>query len=134
MSFNSSLKIEDLEYRVITFNYSTFREVDVFGRPTSIFYGIRFKLEIEHKADCVILHQWAFKNYEVKSGSILFMKRDNVHQKDTEFRFKDAHISRVEFDFSNTGDNPLVERIEIVSGFVEIESEGKIAEYIVTPV
>lgn len=129
MSFNASLIIDDKTYSVLSFNYSSFRNVDVFGRPTSVLFGLKFELEIEHSPDCVLLHQWAYKNHEVKGGSILFMKRDNAYQRDIEFKFKDAYISSIRFAFNNTGENPLVEKITIVSNEVEIESEGKTASY-----
>lgn len=129
MSFYGTLKIEDNQFKVIDFKYSTFRHMDLLGRPTSVLFGVKFQLEIEHEPICVKLHEWAYKNYEVKAGSILFMKRDNMHQKDIEFKFKDAYISKIEFDFTNTGPNPMVEKIEIISVDVELDSEGKMASY-----
>jgi len=129
MSFNATLTVEDKTFRVFSFDYSAYRDVDKFGRPTSVIYGVKMIMEIEHKPDCVMLHEWAYKNYEVKGGSVLFMKRDSQYQKDIEFRFKESYISKISLYFANTGDQPLTQRLEIISGNIEIESEGKLAMY-----
>lgn len=129
MSFNATLKIEDKTFRVFSFDYSAYRDMDRFGRPTSIIYGVKMIIEIEHKPDCIMLHDWAYKNYEVKGGSVIFMKRDSSFQRDTEFKFKEAYISKISLFFSNNGDQPMTQQLEIVSSYIEIESEGKVAMY-----
>lgn len=128
MSFEATLKIEDKSFKVINFNYYTHRDHDKFGRPTSELYGIKLELTIEHSPDCVLLHDWAYKNHEVKSGKITFMKRDNF-QKQTEVKFSDGYIVNIGTSFVNSGEQPMVERVVICAGKYEYESEGKQTMY-----
>ena len=124
MSFQATLTIEDKSFRIITFNSHTHRDHDKFGRPTSALYGIKLELTVEHTPDCVLLHDWAFKNHEVKNGKITFMKRDN-YQKQTEVKFSDGYIVSIGTVFVNSGEQPMVERFIICANKYEYESEGK---------
>ncbi len=128
MSFEATLTIEDKTFRVISFNYHTHRDHDKFGRPTSQLYGIKLELTVEHTPDCVLLHDWAYKNHEVKSGKITFMKRDNF-QKQTEVTFNDGYIVSIGTSFVNSGELPMVEKMVICANKYEYASEGKVTMY-----
>ena len=128
MAFEAILNIEDKTFKVISFDYVSIRDHDRLGRPTSVMYGFKFHLTVEHSPDCIMLHDWAYKNHEVKSGKITFMKRDSF-QKQTEVRFSDGYIVSIETSFLNSGDQPMSESFIICPGKIEYESEGKLTSY-----
>ncbi len=125
MSFEATLTIEDKTFTVLSLNYSSNRDHDRFGRPTSSLYGFRMELTIEHTPDCVMLHNWAYNNHEVRSGSITFMQRTSL-QRLTEIRFNDGYIVNIETSFSNSGDMPMIEKLVICAGSFEYESQGNV--------
>lgn len=128
MSFEATLTVDDKTFKVITFNYSSNRDHDRFGRPTSQLYGFRLELTIEHNPDCVQLHNWAYNNHEVRSGRITFMQRTSL-QRQTEIRFSDGYIVKIGTSFTNEGELPMVEKLVICAGSFEYESQGNVTVY-----
>ncbi len=128
MSFEATLVIDEKKFKVIKLDYYTKRDHDRFGRPTSQLHGLMLEITVEHNPDCVLLHDWAYKNHEVKSGTVTFMKRDNF-QKQTELKFSDGYIVSIRTTFVNSGELPMAEHIVISSNTYEYESEGKQTVY-----
>lgn len=129
MAFEAVFTIEDKTFKVVTFNYASGRDHDRMGRPTSQMYGFKIEITVEHSADCILLHEWAYKNHEVKNGKITFMKRDNNSQKQTEIRFSDGYIVNIQTSFLNSGELPMTESFVICPGKIEYESQGKLTSY-----
>lgn len=123
MAFDATLTIEDKTFRVLSFKYSANRDHDKFGRPTSELYGNVMEFVVEHTPQCVMLHQWANTNHDVKSGYITFLKRDSF-QKLTELRFEEAHVVNIGVEFSNSGSTPMIETFTICARKYEYESGG----------
>ncbi len=125
MSFEATFTVEDKTFKVLSFHYQTSRDHDRTGRPTSALTGIKMELLLEHSPDCILLHQWAYTNYDVKNGKITFMRRDNF-QKQTEVRFEDGYIVDISVSFTNSEQQPMTERIVICANKFEYESQGNL--------
>lgn len=128
MAFEAILTIEDKEFKVFTFNYYSGRDHDKLGRATSTFYGFKLDMVLEHSPDCVLLHQWAYTNYEVKSGKITFYQRTGK-QKQTEIRFEQGYLVNIGTSFDHQGETSMRERIVICAKLFEYESMGRLAVY-----
>lgn len=128
MAFQCIFEVDGLTYNVLNFSYRANRDYDRTGRPASVLYGLKIFLEVEHTPSCILLHDWVFKNHEAKNGKITFMKRDNM-QKQTEIKFQDGYIVSIVTGFSNIGENPMSEKIEICANKYEFESDGKFTQY-----
>jgi len=124
MAFDATLTVEGKTFRVLTFNYHASRDYDKYGRPTSELYGCVMEFTVEHTPNCVMLHQWANTNYGVKSGNIVFLRRDNYEQKLTEMRFEEAHVVRISVSFNADGTMPMIEHFTICAKKYEYESQG----------
>jgi hypothetical protein len=128
MPFQCVLTIDDKTFSVLSFSYKMQRDSDRSGRPTSSLYGCKILLTVEHSPNCILLHDWAYKNHEVKNGSITFMKRDNF-QKQTEIKFSEGYIMAISTEFLNEGDMPMIESIVITANKFEYESQGNMTSY-----
>ena len=126
MAFEAILTIEDKTFRVFSFHYQSERDYDKFGRPTSLLYGCKMTFEVEHSPECILLHLWAYNNYEMKSGKITFMQR-NSFQKQTEVRFSDGYIVNISTQFTSNGETPMIECFTICANKFEYESQGNLA-------
>ncbi len=128
MAFEAILTIDDKTFKVFSFNYQSGRDVDRFGRPTSLLYGCKMDFVVEHSPDCIILHHWAYSNHEMKSGKITFMAR-NSFQKQTEVRFTDGYVVKLATSFTSEGEVPMTEMFTICANKFEYESQGNLAAY-----
>ena len=68
-------------------------------------------IEVESTAD-TSLSDWMFNNFEMRSGSIAFLKRDNAATA-KELNFTDAYAVKYRENFDATGKNPMSETITI---------------------
>lgn len=123
MAFNATFTFEDKVFRVLSFDFNARRRKDWVGQPTTVLHDATIKLVIEHSPDCVLLHHWAYLNFEMKSGKITFMQRDNF-QKLTEVRFSDGYVFSIGTSFKESGDQPMIEELIICAGKFEYESKG----------
>ena len=75
MSFKAKLKVGGNEYNVLNCAYGLAQQTDATGRPSSVTRGGKITIEVESTAD-TSLSDWMFNNFEMRSGSVVFLKRD----------------------------------------------------------
>lgn len=111
MSFKAILKVGGNEYNVLNCNYGLSQETDATGRPSSVTRGGMISIEVESTSD-TSLSDWMFNNFEMRSGSIDFLKRDtNATAKS--LNFVDAYAVKYVENFDSTGQNPMTEKLTI---------------------
>ncbi|MGY3793344.1 type VI secretion system tube protein TssD [uncultured Aquimarina sp.] len=111
MSFKAKLKVGGKEYNILSCNYGLHQETDATGRPSSITRGGMIKMEVESTADTG-LSDWMFNNFEMRNGSIVFLKRDNEATL-KELTFENAYAVKYFENFDATGKNPMTETLTI---------------------
>ncbi len=118
MSFKARLKVGGSEYNVLNCNYGLSQETDATGRPSSVTRGGMITIEVESTAD-TSLSDWMFNNFEMRSGSIVFLKRD-TEATSKELNFVDAYAVKYVENFDSTGANPMIEKITISAREISI--------------
>ncbi|WP_299902922.1 type VI secretion system tube protein TssD [uncultured Aquimarina sp.] len=111
MSFKAKLKVGGKEYNILSCNYGLHQETDATGRPSSITRGGMIKMEVESTADTG-LSDWMFNNFEMRNGSIVFLKRDTEATL-KELTFENAYAVKYFENFDATGKNPMTETLTI---------------------
>ncbi|MDN3675291.1 type VI secretion system tube protein TssD [Flavobacterium branchiarum] len=111
------LKLDNVEYRLITFNYKSTQPLDAMGKPSGKPTGCLIDLTIESDSSTALL-QWTLNN-EAKDGIIIFYKADAMSKfKDVEFK-KAYCISHYEI-FEANGTLPMRQLIRIYESRQEI--------------
>lgn len=118
MSFKAKLKVGGNEYNVLNCSYGLSQETDATGRPSSVTRGGMISIEVESTSD-TSLSDWMFNNFEMRSGSIVFLKRD-TEATSKELNFSDAYAVKYNENFDSTGKNPMIERIQISAREISI--------------
>ena len=118
MSFKAKLKVGGNEYIVLNCHYGLNQETDATGRPSSVTRGGMITIEVESTSD-TSLSDWMFNNFEMRSGSIVFLKRD-TEATSKELNFNDAYAVKYHEHFDSTGKNPMVEKITISAREISI--------------
>ncbi|PKV50739.1 hypothetical protein ATE84_2805 [Aquimarina sp. MAR_2010_214] len=111
MSFKAKLKVGGKEYNVLTCDYNLHQETDLTGRPSSVSRGGKINLQLESTAD-TFFSDWMFNNFEMKSGSIVFLKRD-TEATAKELKFTDAYAVKYKEVFDSAGKTPMIESIAL---------------------
>lgn len=85
------LKVDELEYDILRFNYKFQRDVDAKGRPRSVYYGGNLCVQFESTDDTKLLQRMIHKNMPTIDGSIEVLSGcDELCIRRIEF--KDAYI------------------------------------------
>ena len=105
MSFLSKLTIDDESMNVLKCSFSFEQAADNTGRPSQRPKGGQISILIEstNKTDFL---EWMISPNMVKSGEIIFYKRDNLSSLKT-IIFKDAYCLKYVEDFDAVSDEPL---------------------------
>jgi len=105
MSFLSKLTIDDESMNVLKCSFSFEQGADNTGRPSQRPKGGQISILIEstNKTDFL---EWMISPNMVKSGEIIFYKRDNLSSLKT-IVFKDAYCLKYLEDFDSVSDEPL---------------------------
>ncbi|SEA00007.1 type VI secretion system tube protein TssD [Bizionia paragorgiae] len=105
MSFLSKLTIDDESMNVLKCSFSFEQGADNTGRPSQRPKGGQISILIEstNKTDFL---EWMISPNMVKSGEIIFYKRDNLSSLKT-IIFKDAYCLKYVEDFDAVSDEPL---------------------------
>lgn len=105
MSFIAKLQLEDEEMTVLHCGFRFTQNTDTTGRPNSIPQGGAISLVVESngKND---LFEWMKSPTQMKSGSIIFFRRDNMSKLKT-LEFIDAYCVDYYETFDHQGDNPM---------------------------
>ncbi|NER18530.1 type VI secretion system tube protein TssD [Spongiivirga citrea] len=128
MSFKAKLKVGGAEYNVLNCNYGLHQETDATGRPSSVTRGGMITIEVESTAD-TSLSDWMFNNFELRSGSILFLKRD-TEATAKELVFTDAYAVKYVENFDSTGKNPMIERITVSAREIAVGNGSHTNEWV----
>ena len=128
MSFKAILKVGGQEYNVLNCNYGLHQETDATGRPSSITRGGMITLKLESTADTT-LSDWMFNNFEQKSGSISFLKRD-TEATAKELNFEQAYAVKYTENFDSTGQSPMTETLTISAQTISIGNGEHINEWV----
>ncbi|MBQ4804449.1 phage tail protein [Aquimarina sp. MMG015] len=128
MSFKAKLKVGGKEYNVLNCNYGLAQETDATGRPSSVTRGGMITIEVESTSD-TSLSDWMFNNFEMRSGSIVFLKRD-TEATSKELNFADAYAVKYMENFDATGKNPMVEKITISAREISIGNGEHVNEWV----
>ncbi|MDH7446803.1 type VI secretion system tube protein TssD [Aquimarina sp. 2201CG14-23] len=128
MSFKAKLKVGGKEYNVLNCNYGLHQETDATGRPSSITRGGMISIEVESTAD-TSLSDWMFNNFELRSGSIVFLKRD-TEATAKELTFTDAYAVKYVENFDATGKNPMIERITISARSIAVGNGEHVNDWV----
>lgn len=128
MSFKAKLKVGGNEYNVLSCNYGLHQEVDATGRPSSITRGGKIVVTVESTSD-TSLSDWMFNNFELRSGSLVFLKRD-TEATSKELKFTDAYAVKYVENFDASGNNPMTETITISARQITIGNGEHINEWV----
>lgn len=128
MSFKAKLKVGGKEYNVLSTNYGLSQETDATGRPSSVTRGGMITIEVESTSD-TSLSDWMFNNFEMRSGSIVFLKRD-TEATSKELNFTDAYAVKYVENFDNVGKNPMTEKLTISAREISIGNGEHVNEWV----
>ncbi|WP_025739947.1 type VI secretion system tube protein TssD [Aquimarina pacifica] len=124
MSFEAKLHIEDQEITVLHCRFNFRKSIDAKGQPVESMRGgqISLKIEATNKIDFI---SWMKSSNQLKSGKIVFHKRDNMGSMTT-VEFSDAHCIDYEKEFNAIDANPFVTRF--VMSVKDISENGSAFE------
>ena len=128
MSFKAKLKVGGNEYNVLNCAYGLAQETDATGRPSSVTRGGMITIEVESTSD-TSLSDWMFNNFEMRSGSVVFLKRD-TEATSKELNFTDAYAVKYNENFDATGTNPMTEKIVISAREIGVGNGEHINEWV----
>ncbi|WP_299254496.1 type VI secretion system tube protein TssD [uncultured Aquimarina sp.] len=128
MSFKAKLKVGGKEYNVLNCHYGLSQETDATGRPSSVTRGGMLTIEVESTSDTG-LSDWMFNNFEMRSGSVVFLKRD-TEATSKELNFTDAYAVKYNENFDATGKNPMTEKITISARQIGVGNGEHVNEWV----
>jgi len=128
MSFKAKLKVAGKEYNVLNCSYGLSQETDATGRPSSVSRGGMITIEVESTSD-TSLSDWMFNNFEMKSGSIVFLKRD-TEATSKELNFTDAYAVKYNENFDASGNNPMTEKITLSAREIGVGNGEHVNEWV----
>ncbi len=128
MSFKAKLKVSGKEYNVLNCSYGLSQETDATGRPSSVTRGGMITIEVESTSDTG-LSDWMFNNFEMRSGSVVFLKRDN-EATSKELNFTDAYAVKYVENFNASGQNPMTEKITISAREISVGNGEHVNEWV----
>ncbi|WP_062061856.1 type VI secretion system tube protein TssD [Aquimarina longa] len=128
MSFKAKLKVGGKEYNVLNCNYGLHQETDATGRPSSVTRGGMITIELESTAD-TSLSDWMFNNFEMRDGSIVFLKRD-TEATAKELNFTNAYAVKYRENFDASGNNPMTETLTISARQIAMGNGEHINEWV----
>ena len=128
MSFKAKLSVAGNDYNVLNCSYGLSQETDATGRPSAVTRGGMITIEVESTAD-TSLSDWMFNNFEMRSGSIVFLKRD-TEATSKELNFTDAYAVKYIENFNATGQNPMTEKITISAREISVGNGEHVNEWV----
>ena len=128
MAFKAKLKVGGNEYNVLNCSYGLSQETDATGRPSSVTRGGMITIEVESTSD-TSLSDWMFNNFEMRSGSVVFFKRD-TEATSKELNFTDAYAVKYNERFDSTGSNPMNEIITISAREISMGNGEHVNEWV----
>lgn len=111
MSFLAKLKIDNIEYNVLSADYSIEQSEDGTGLPNERTQAGKILVGIESTKETDLI-EWAMSNRALKDGELVLYNRDSV----STFRkieFKSAYCLKFREKFDNNDNQPLYSEILI---------------------
>jgi Hemolysin coregulated protein Hcp (TssD) len=105
MSFLATLTLDGVEYNVLQCGYSFSQATDGTGKPTAIPQGGNINLLVESTGETDVF-DWMISPTQVKSGTIVFSKRNNEGKLKT-LDFSEAYCVGFNEVFDHTGVHPM---------------------------
>jgi len=118
MSFKVKLKVGGKEVNVLALHYDLVQETDATGRPSSVTRGGKISITTESTGDTGFF-EWMCNSFEMKDGSIIYVKRDNDATL-KELKFKGAYMVSYNENFDSTGANPVTESFTISAKEIDL--------------
>jgi type VI protein secretion system component Hcp len=120
MSFKSVMRLDGEEINVLNCHYSFTQSIDHNGKPAARPKGglVTVTLESDSNTD---LFDWMISNTKLKSGSIIFYRRDAL-SKMKELRFKDAYCIEYHESFAAKGETPMEVQLTLSARELELGS------------
>ncbi|MBL3656760.1 type VI secretion system tube protein TssD [Fulvivirga sediminis] len=128
MSFKAKLKVGGNEYNVLSCDYGLNQETDATGRPSSVTRGGMITIEVESTAD-TSLSDWMFNNFEMRDGSVVFLKRD-TDATSKQLDFENAYAVKYKENFNSSGDNPMTETITLSARVIKVGNGEHVNEWV----
>ena len=122
MSFQAKLKLDDLEFNVLSVEYAFNQPVDAHNRPNGRVRGGIIDVTLESGANYALI-QWAASATMVRSGKIEFYRRDSTSILKT-VEFKDAFCIYLKEIFVSEGPHPMVTKVTITAHEIIIDSSS----------
>jgi hypothetical protein len=111
MSFLAKLIIGSTEYNILTVDYDITQAIDHNHRPNGAPKGGLIQVMLESSNNNELL-EWMIKPDMIKSGKIVFYRRDANSPMKT-VNFKDAFCIYLKEMFTADGKNPMVTRVTL---------------------
>jgi type VI protein secretion system component Hcp len=120
MSFKAVMQLDGEEMNVLTCHFSFTQSIDHNGKPAARPKGglVTLLLESDNSTD---LFDWMISNTKLKSGSIIFYRRDAL-SKMKELRFTDAYCVEYHESFSADGETPMQIQLTLSARELELGS------------
>ena len=128
MSFKAKLSVGGNEYNVLSCKYGLSQETDATGRPSAVTRGGMITIKVESTAD-TSLSDWMFNNFEMRSGSITFLKRE-TEAKSKELKFTDAYAVKYVENFDANDKEPMSETITISAREIGVGNGEHVNEWV----
>lgn len=122
MSFQAKLKLDDIEFNILSVEYAITQPVDANNRPSGRVRGGIIELSLESGANYELI-QWATNATMVRSGKVEFYRRDSTSILKT-VEFKDAFCIYLKEIFVSEGPHPMVTKVTISAHEIIIDSSS----------
>ena len=120
MSFKCMLKVDDKEFRVLSFDVSFDRPVDNFKRPAGEVRGCFIHCTIETTSD-TSLFSWFANQFQTRKCLFTFSQRDS-EQRMREMEFTTAYLVNYRESFQADGSDPFLIEMGISCNDVRIQN------------
>lgn len=121
MSFKADLFVGEQKFKVLNCRYELSQSIDHKNKPSARPKGGLIMVRVECEGDN-FLFDWMASDTMVKSGHVVFYKRDNEMSKMREIVFTDAYCVNLAEDFSAKGSQPMI--IDLVISAEKISLGG----------
>lgn len=122
MSFQAKLKLDDIEFNILSVEYAITQPVDAHNRPSGRVRGGIIDLSLESGANYELI-QWAVNAAMVRSGKIEFYRRDSTSILKT-VEFRDAFCIYLKEIFVSEGAHPMITKVTITAHEIIIDSSS----------
>ena len=128
MAFKAKLTVGGKEFNVLKVDYSLVQETDATGRPSYVSRGGKVNFKVE-STDDTTLFEWMTNNFERRSGTLKFLKRD-TDATSKELNFTEGYMVKYKEEFDSTGTNPFCESFTISAREISVGNGEHVNEWV----